>query len=43
MGEDRFVSRGQLDTLARLKEIEDCGAFYLVGGTAVAFHLGHRV
>jgi hypothetical protein len=43
MGEDRFVSQGQLDTLARLKEIEGCNAFYLVGGTAIAFHLGHRV
>lgn len=43
MGETSFISRRQLDTLARLKLLEHADDLYLVGGTAAAYHLGHRM
>jgi len=43
MGEASCISRRQLDTLARLRLLEHADDLYLVGGTAAAYHLGHRV
>lgn len=37
------MEKRQLDTLAKLGEALGCNEVYLAGGTAVAFHLAHRV
>jgi hypothetical protein len=43
MGEVRFISQPQLDTLAHLRQLERADDLYLAGGTAAAYHLGHRL
>ena len=42
MGKSTFLADGQLDTLDRLKAIAEVEPFYLAGGSAAAYHLGHR-
>ncbi|MDJ0762098.1 MAG: nucleotidyl transferase AbiEii/AbiGii toxin family protein [Myxococcota bacterium] len=36
------ISEAQLRALDKLSKIESLQDFYLGGGTAVAYHLGHR-
>lgn len=43
MADSSLLTPNQLRALARLKAIDALRPFYLAGGTAVAFHLGHRV
>ncbi len=43
MADSSLLTPNQLRALARLKALDALRPFYLAGGTAVAFHLGHRV
>lgn len=43
MGTDAHLTEQQLRTLDKLKKLDCLKDFYLGGGTAVAYHLGHRV
>jgi len=43
MADTPGLAREQLRALARLKTLPSLQGFYLAGGTAVAFHLHHRV
>lgn len=43
MADSSRLTPSQLRALARLKVLHALRPFYLAGGTAVAFHLGHRV
>lgn len=42
MGKSAGVAQQQLRALDRLKRLKSLSGFYLAGGTAIAFHLGHR-
>jgi hypothetical protein len=42
MADSSRLAPSQLRALARLKALDALRPFYLAGGTAVAFHLGHR-
>lgn len=42
MGKPSRVAQAQLRALDRLRSVEALADFYLAGGTAIAFHLGHR-
>jgi len=43
MASESRLEKSQLRALARLKPLAELDGFYLAGGCAVAFHLGHRV
>ena len=42
MGKPAGLATKQLRALDRLRRVQALSGFYLAGGTAVAFHLGHR-
>jgi hypothetical protein len=43
MAENALLSEQQLRALGKLNQLKSLKDFYLGGGTAVAYHLGHRV